>query len=187
VAGTGGRLFKNNADGTFGDATREVGLDQPFDGEGRFAVFADYDGDGHTDLFVGILDAPNRLYRNRGDNTFEDVAVRAGLKQLNETVAAAFADFNRDGHLDLYLVNGGNPFRKNPEPVYNALNAVPNTLYISNGDGTFTDRTAAAGVGHSGWGLAVATEIEHGRHERIRAPRVHARLTCAHRELRPGI
>ncbi|HVR73657.1 MAG TPA: VCBS repeat-containing protein, partial [Planctomycetota bacterium] len=61
------------------------------------------------------------------------------------------------GHLDLYIVNGSNLFRRHPEPIYNALNAVPNALYVSNGDGTFTDRTREAGVGHSGWGLAVTT------------------------------
>jgi hypothetical protein len=157
VAGDQGRLFKNNGDGTFTDATAEAGLDQPYDGEGRFGVFADYDNDGHTDLFVGLLDAPNRLYRNRGDNTFEEVAARAGLKQVNETVSAAFADFNRDGYLDLYLVNGSNLYRNHPEPIYNALNATANVLYMSNGDGTFTDRTKEAGVGHTGWGLAVST------------------------------
>ncbi len=157
VSGADGHLFRNQGDGTFADVTAETGLDQPFEGEGRFGVFADYDNDGHTDLFVGILGAPNRLYRNRGDDTFEDVAARAGLKRVDETVAAAFADFNRDGRLDLYLVNGGNWFQKTPEPIYNALNATPNQLYLSNGDGTFTDRTEAAGVGHPGWGLAVAT------------------------------
>jgi len=157
VSGAGGRLFRNTEKGAFRDVTSEAGLDQPYDGEGRFAVFADYDNDGHTGLFVGILDAPNRLYRNRGDNTYEDVAQRAGLKQVNETVGAAFADFNRDGHLDLYLVNGGNLLRKNPDPIYNAKNATANQLYISNGDGTFTDRTEEAGAGDSGWGLAVST------------------------------
>ncbi len=157
VAGGAGHLFRNQGDGNFVEVTKETGLDQPFEGEGRFGLFADYDNDGHTDLFVGILDAPNRLYRNRGDNTFEDVAARAGLKQVDETVAAAFADFNRDGHLDLYLANGGNLFRKSPDPIYNALNATPNQLYLSNGDGTFTDATEAAGVGHPGWSLAVST------------------------------
>ncbi|MBI4604391.1 MAG: VCBS repeat-containing protein [Planctomycetes bacterium] len=157
VSGKGGRLFLSKGDGTFADATLEAKLDAPFEGEGRSAVFADYDSDGHTDLFVALLDAPNRLYRNRGDGTFEDAAGRAGLVPCNETVGAAFADFNRDGHLDLYLVNGGNLLRKHPDPIYNALNATPNVLYISNGDGTFTDRTAEAGVGHPGWALAVST------------------------------
>jgi hypothetical protein len=157
VSGRGGALYKNQGDGTFADVTEASLLTKPFEGEGRSAAFADYDGDGHTDLFVALLDAPNRLYRNRGDNTFEDVAARAGLKPTNETVGIAFADYNRDGHLDLYLVNGGNLLRKHPEPIYNALNATPNVLYISNGDGTFSDRTEEAGVGHTGWGLAVST------------------------------
>jgi hypothetical protein len=157
VSGAGGKLFRNRGDGTFEDATAAAKLDEPFAGEGRAATFADYDGDGHTDLFVALLDVPNRLYRNRGDGTFEDVAARVGLRQVNQTVGAAFADFNRDGHLDLYLVNGDNLFKKHPEPIYNALNGTANVLYMARGDGTFEDRTAEAGVGHTGWGLAVST------------------------------
>jgi hypothetical protein len=157
VGGTAAYLYRNSGDGTFSDVTRKTGI-RPFpEGEGRFAVFADYDNDGRNDLFVGVLDAPNLLYHAREDGTFEEVAAAAGLKPAYESVGAAFADFNNDGYLDLYLVNGGNLLRKTPDPMYNALNATPNVLYMSNGNGTFTDRTAEAGVGNSGWGLDVAT------------------------------
>jgi hypothetical protein len=156
VAGGELHLFRNRG-GSFEDVTAGSGLSLPPTGEARFGVFADYDGDGHTDLFVGVLNSPNLLFHNRGDGTFGEVATRAGLAPWNETVAAAFADFNNDGNLDLYLVNGSNLLHNHPEPVYNALNAVPNALYLSNGDGTFTDRTAEAGVGHPGWGLSLAT------------------------------
>jgi hypothetical protein len=157
IAGRGAKLFRNQGDGTFGEVTRAAGLDQPFEGEGRAATFADYDSDGHTDLFVAINDAPNRLYHNRGDNTFEEIGEKVGLVPACETAGAAFADFNSDGYVDVYLVNGANPYRKHPAPIYNALNANPNTLYMGNGDGTFTDTTEKAGVGHTGWGLAVVT------------------------------
>jgi len=157
VNGSEGVLYRNNGDGTFTDVTKDAHLDEPYAGVGRFAVFADYDNDGHTDLLIGQLNAPNLLYRNRGDDTFEEVGAQAGLVEQDETVAAAFADFNRDGNLDLYLVNGGNLLSNHPDPIYNALNARANVLYLSNGDGTFTDWTAQAGVGHTGWGLAVAT------------------------------
>jgi len=157
IAGGGAKLFRNQGDGTFEETTRAAGLDSPFEGEGRTAAFADYDNDGHTDLFVAIHDEANRLYHNRGDGTFEEVGEQAGLLPAYETVTIAFADFNGDGHLDIYLVNGANPYRKHPEPIYNALNASPNTLYMGNGDGTFTDATEKAGVGHSGWALAVVT------------------------------
>jgi enediyne biosynthesis protein E4 len=157
VSGGDLRLYQNQGDGNFTDVSGKSGIALGPTGEGRFGVFADFDGDGHTDLFVGVLDAPNLLFRNRGDGTFEEVGARAGLVPCFETVAAAFADFNNDGNLDLYLVNGGNLLTRTPEPMYNALNAAPNVLYMSNGDGTFTDRTAEAGVGHTGWGLALCT------------------------------
>jgi hypothetical protein len=156
VGGAEPALFRNRGDGTFGDVTR-LSLVLPPEGEYRCAAFADYDNDGHQDLFVGVLDAPNLLYRNRGDGTFEEVAARAGLQPTLETVAGVFADFNRDGHLDLYIVNGGNLLKNHPDPLYNALNSTANVLYLANGDGTFRDATAASGVGHTGWGLAVST------------------------------
>ncbi len=150
------RLFRNCGNGRFEDVTARAGV-AARKLEARCAVFADYDNDGHNDLFVGVLDAPNPLFHNRGDGTFEEAAARAGLVPVNDTVGAAFADFNNDGNLDLYLVNGGNLYRNHPDPLYNALNATPNVLYISNGDGTFRDETARAGVGHTGWGLCVST------------------------------
>ena len=157
IAGNGAKLFRNQGDGTFEETTRAAGLDVPFEGEGRAAVFADYDSDGHTDLLVVINDEANRLYRNQGDGAFKEVGKQVGLLPGHETVGVAFADFNGDGRLDLYLVNGDNPYRKHPEPIYNALNATPNTLYMGKSDGTFTDATEKAGVGHTGWGLAVVT------------------------------
>jgi hypothetical protein len=155
VGGSECRLYRNRGDGTFADVTPES-LSLPPQGEYRAAVFADYDNDGDGDLFVCVLDAPNLLFQNQGNGRFEEVGARAGLEPVFETVGAAFADFDGDGHLDLYLANGGNLLRKHPDPPYDALNATPDTLYMSNGDGTFTDRTAAAGVGHRGWALAVS-------------------------------
>src|SRR2546422_6435587 len=67
-----------------------------------------------TGVQTCALPISNLLYRGHGDGKFEEVAARAGLKPVYETVAAAFADFNNDGYLDLYLVNGGNLFRKSP-------------------------------------------------------------------------
>jgi VCBS repeat protein len=153
VGGAECRLYRNRGDGTFADVTAES-LSVPPQGEYRAATFVDYDNDGDGDLFLCVLDAPNLLFQNQGNGKFEEVAARAGLVPVFETVDATFADFNGDGHVDLFLANGGNLLRDHPDPPHDALNSTPDTLYMSNGDGTFTDRTAWAGVGHPGWALA---------------------------------
>jgi hypothetical protein len=91
---------------------------------------ADYDNDGYYDLFIpdGV---ESRLYRNRGDGTFEDVTEKAGLSGLDGVSVAVFADFDNDGHKDLFV---SRTFR-------------PNQLFRNNGDGTFTDVTEKAGIG----------------------------------------
>jgi hypothetical protein len=110
------------------------------------AVF-DYDGDGLMDIYLvnwGALDGvtaipantprqPNRLYRNRGDGTFEDVTAKAGVQGSGFAYAAAAGDFDNDGHADLFVaVVGGS------------------RLYRNRGDGTFEDVTERAGVGRPG-------------------------------------
>jgi len=152
------RLYRNKGDGTFEDVTTSSGASKSLSGEGRYAVFGDYDNDGDEDLFVGILDAPSLLLVNNGDGTFTDRAEAAGLRPTENTTGACWADFNRDGHLDLFIINGGNLLRHDPAPMHNAMNATPDTLYMSNGDGTFTDRTAESGTGHTGWALTVAAQ-----------------------------
>jgi len=97
-------------------------------------AWADYDNDGDYDLFVGFRpNLPNRLYRN-DDGVFVDVAAEAGLADLDNTRAAAWGDFNGDGHIDLYV--GFAP------PVERS-----NILYQNDGNGRhFTDVTSSAGT-----------------------------------------
>lgn len=118
---------------------------------GAGAAVFDFDNDGWMDLYLvnwaplkGVTDPkstvqrkPNRLYRNRGDGTFEDVSKRAGVEGATFCNAAVTGDFDNDGFTDLYLVNVGR-----------------NVLYRNRGDGTFEDVTEKAGVGHLGTGVS---------------------------------
>ena len=161
VGGDNSRLFRNGGDGSFEDSTAGSGIRTSEIGEGRSAVFADYDNDGFLDLFIVRNDAPNELYRNLRDGTFQDVSEVAGLVKdeykHEVSVGVCFADFNNDGWLDLYLLNSKNLFRDHPAPMYNALNATSNRLFLSTRDGRFRDATVESGVGHTGWALTVST------------------------------
>jgi hypothetical protein len=122
-------LLRNNGNGTFTDVTRAAGLIEPVNSIG--AAWADYDNDGHLDLFVCCERGPNRLYRNKGDGTFEEVAFWAGVQGKQKTCkAAAWIDYDNDGYPDLFLTY---------------LDSTPQ-LFHNNRDGTFTDVTAEMGV-----------------------------------------
>ncbi len=99
-------------------------------------AIADYDNDGDLDIFVGFNGQPNRLYRNDGGR-FTDVAVSAGVADSDVTRAAAWGDYNGDGHLDLFV-------------GFVSRQGSSNRLYENGGDGSFTDVTAAAGIGITG-------------------------------------
>jgi len=114
------------------------------------AVF-DYNSDGWVDVFLlnwgpskGVTRSgacatrePNRLFRNRGDGTFEDVTAQAGLEGSGFASAATAGDFDNDGHTDLFVANIGR-----------------NVLYRNRGDGRFEDVTDSARVAHSGSGIS---------------------------------
>ncbi len=130
-------LFKNNGNGTFTKVTT-AGL-LPLN-NGRSVCWGDYDNDGYLDLFIsrGLDEGPLKqtLYRNNGDGTFTDVTDQSGLGIVANNRAAAWGDYDNDGYLDLYIVNSGSdPGGKGP-----------NYLFRNNGDGTFTDVAASAGV-----------------------------------------
>ena len=157
-------LYLNLGNGTFQDVTQQAGLRVEMYGTGCAA--ADYDNDGHTDVFVACL-GPDHLFHNHGDNTFEEVSKKAGVSDDLWSTSACWFDYDRDGWLDLYVCNYVNWSLKNDAwcgrdniesycgPT--SYDAVDNVLYHNNGNGTFTDVTAKAGVaGPGGKSLGVA-------------------------------
>jgi hypothetical protein len=122
-------LLRNNGDGTFTDVTKEAGLLAPVNS--ICASWADYDNDGLLDLFVCCERQPNRLYHNRGDGTFEEVAVKAGLQGDGKCCkGCAWIDYDNDGYPDIFL---------------NILNDT-SRLFHNNRDGTFTEVTSSMGI-----------------------------------------
>ena len=133
--------LKNDGQGGFVDKTAEAGLTGILGGINLEQ--ADYDNDGDTDILVlrgAWLMAqgkhPNSLLRNDGDGNFTDVTFNAGLAIVNyPTQTAAWADYDLDGDVDLYIGN---------EHV--GTSHAPSQLFRNNGDGSFTDVAAPAGV-----------------------------------------
>jgi len=155
------RLYKNNRDGTFTDVTEKAGLKAV--GWASGVCIGDYNNDGFEDIFCTYF-GQNRLYRNNGDGTFTDVTKAAGLwnEQPRWGAGCSFLDYNRDGHLDLFVSNYVRfSFEHAPVPGANVncnWKGVPvecgprglptgrHSLYRNNGDGTFTDVSKEAGI-----------------------------------------
>ena len=97
------RLYRQTGALTFQDVTEQAGVDG---GEAwsRGASFADVDNDGDLDLYVCNTEAPNLLYVNQGDGTFQEAAQRYGLAHAAASIMAYFADYDRDGDLDVYVL-----------------------------------------------------------------------------------
>lgn len=95
------QLFRNEGDGSFVDTAVEAGVTN--DDFAKAAVWGDYDNDGFPDLYVSNFGGLNRLYRNNGDGTFEDVAFGLGVEAPARSFPAWFWDFDNDGNLDLFV------------------------------------------------------------------------------------
>jgi hypothetical protein len=144
--GTPSILYRNNGDGTFTDvsATSHVGQ---YRGKGMGVAFADYDGDGFTDVFISNDTFPNLLLHNNGDGTFTDKAAEAGVayNEMGKTVAgmgADFRDLNNDGLPDIF---------------HTAMFGDSFPVYQNTGKGQFDDVTGSSGLtaetdGLTAWG-----------------------------------
>ncbi|MGH9782672.1 MAG: FG-GAP repeat domain-containing protein, partial [Terriglobia bacterium] len=150
--GVASKLFRNRRDGAFEDVTAQAGL-AGLDGV-SVGVFGDYDNDGWKDLFVSRTFRPNQLFRSNGDGTFTDVTAPSGIGADCCTTVAAWADYDNDGLLDLYVGRYLDPRKAIPTTFY-ARNGEPNQLYRNNGDGTLSNVTERAGVGEAGLCLGV--------------------------------
>jgi hypothetical protein len=133
-------LYRNRGDGTFTEATAEAGLagvlaSDP--GKGLGVVFFDADGDGASELFVANDKSMNRLWRNRGDGTFEDISISSGTAfgesgQLHAGMGVDAGDVDGDGRPEIFVTNFQNE---------------PNVLYKNLGQGLFLDAGYASGLG----------------------------------------
>ncbi len=130
---TGVQLFRNNCDATFTDITAAVGLSGPASSWGN--AWADYDGDGDLDVYIGSNTDTNVLYRN-DNGVFTDVSVAAGVSDSRGTAGVAWADYDGDGDLDMFAASRFAGIEPN----------LSDRLWQNNGDGTFTDVAATAGV-----------------------------------------
>ncbi len=139
-------VFHNDGHGRFTEESAKLGLDKP--GKGLGIAIADYDRDGHTDLFVANDSMQEFLYHNKGNGTFEEVGLPGevavdGNGRTYAGMGVSFADYNNDGLPDLTITDLANQ---------------KYAMYENNGDGSFTYSSYLSGVAsatllHSGWGV----------------------------------
>ncbi len=159
--GATNRLYRNNRDGTFTDVTGQAGLHRT--GWASSVAIGDYNNDGFDDIFVTYW-GQNVLYRNNCDGTFTDVTKAAGLlhEGLRWGSGCTFLDYDRDGHLDLFVANylefdfqsaGAPGSNSNCNwkgiPVMCGPRGLPPAtpvLYRNNGNGCFTDVSESSGI-----------------------------------------
>jgi hypothetical protein len=145
------KLYRNNGDGTFTDVTDKAGVANP-EGFDMACGAADYDNDGHPDLYITGYGG-NKLFHNNGDGTFTDVTQKAGVADGLFGIGFAWLDYDNDGRLDLYV---GNYLEYDASYRYfyaadcfpgpQSYKGQPDILFHNNGDGTFTDMTRKAGA-----------------------------------------
>ncbi len=169
-------LYRNNHDGTFTDVAEDAGVAFNEDGReqaGMGSTAADYDGDGHLDIFkTNFSDDTATLFHANGDGTFTDNTFAAGLGINLEELGwgTMFADVDNDGFPDLLAVNG-HVYPQVDSAHLGASYKEPRFLYWNQGNGKFKDVSKSSGPGltvpYSGRGLAIADLWNDGRLEEV--------------------
>lgn len=158
-------LFMNRGDGTFANEIEGSGIVSV--GGTRGAVFGDLDNDGDADLFIcraphhhpSIPLNSNSLFENLGGGKFREITTPAGVRRKGASMTPVLLDYDRDGDLDIYVVNYGfgEAYRKGEHHPYNATHGEKNVLYRNDGKLKFTEVTDPAGLGKDTyWSYAVA-------------------------------
>jgi len=148
-------VYHNDGNGHFTEVSQKIGLSKP--GKSLGIALADYDRDGHIDIFVANDSMVEFLYHNKGDGTFEETGLLSevavdGDGRTYAGMGVDFADYNNDGWPDLVVTDLANQRY---------------ALYQNNGDGSFTYASSTAGIGqmtlsHSGWGVRFLDYDNHG-------------------------
>src|SRR5262245_16459157 len=150
-------LYRNNGDGTFTDVSDRAGI-ASHPGKGMGVAFADYDGDGRTDIFVANDTVPNFLFHNEGNGTFRETGLAAGVGMNDDgralsSMGVDFRDIDNDGRPDLFI---------------SALANETFPLFLNLGRGLFADATYRSRIGAatlplSGWSLGAYDFDNDGR------------------------
>ena len=152
----GNRLFRNEGDGTFTDAT-STALPLIESSRGFSPRFADMDGDGDAELMLAADFGTSRYYINNGDGTFTDLTAGNGTGLDGNGMGHAIGDFKDNGRFDWYVTS-----------IYTTSSSLPNVpgtgnmLYVNQGGNVYTEQSVAGGVNDGGWGWGtVAVDVDH--------------------------
>src|SRR6202166_3873106 len=157
-------MMRNNRDGTFGDVTRQSGLDQHNNRFSFCCAWGDYNGNQWPDLYVVNDFGRKNLYRANGEGKFADVAADAGIEDVGAGMSGCWLDFDNDGRQDLYVadmwtaagirVSQQDNFQKgSSEQVCDLYrkHAMGNSLFQNSGTGRFVDASARSGTTMGRW------------------------------------
>lgn len=161
LGGRGNRLFKNQKGKKFIDVTDQVGINwkRPDGnyGEPRQPIILDFDNDGFQDIFISYANDNHRIYRNKGDGTFEDMTAQAKLGGAGLVGGPCTSiDYDKDGLSDLYIGYFGNYLKGEfPTLKRHNTNGVPNKLFRNLGNFKFEEVSEGSGLENTGWTQAM--------------------------------